>query len=373
MPPVPGNDGPLPYRFTDLLAAVMAGRELTGEQMRWVMGDLMAGRCGEAESAALLVALHMRGETAEEIAAAAAVLREHMVRFDCGRDDVLDTCGTGGDGTGTFNISTAAALVAAGAGVPVVKHGNRAISGRTGSADVLAALGVSVEGDAAWAQACLDCAGLAFCFAPHFHPALRHLGPLRRRLGVRTLFNTLGPLANPAGAGYQLLGVGWPDLLDRLAGALARLGTRRTLLVCGRDGLDEVSLSAPTLVREVKGHAVSAWEWTPADFGLEACTLEDLRVGGPDESAARIRDVLECRPGPAARVVLANAAAALMAAGRAATPAEGVTLAAEAVANGRAGQVLERLVAYSKGNRPLERSLSPSLSSPHRAAEAPGG
>jgi anthranilate phosphoribosyltransferase len=208
---------------------------------------------------------------------------------------------------------------------------------------------VAVEGDAAWARTCLAEAGLAFCFAPRFHPALRQLGPLRRRLGVRTLFNTLGPLANPAGAGYQLLGVGWPDLLDRLAGALAQLGTRRALLVCGRDGLDEVSLSAPTQVREVTGHTVSAWEWTPADFGLEPCTLEDLRVSGPEESAARVREVLAGRPGPAARVVLANAAAALMAAGRAATPADGVALAAETVANGRARQVLERLVACSDG------------------------
>src|SRR5262245_49236322 len=193
----------------------------------------------------------MKGETAEELAAAAAVLREAMVKLPAARGGVLDTCGTGGDGTGTFNISTAAALVAAAAGVPVVKHGNRAVSGNSGSADVLAALGVRVEGDGAFARRCLERAGLAFCFAPYFHPALRHVAAVRRRLGIGTLLNCLGPLANPAGAAYQLLGVGRPELLDRMAGALARLGTGRALVVCGRDGLDEVSLGGPTLVREV--------------------------------------------------------------------------------------------------------------------------
>jgi anthranilate phosphoribosyltransferase len=335
------------FRFTEILATVIEGRELSGDQMRAVLREMMAGHSSEAEMAALLIALRMKGETAGEIAAAVTVLREHMVRFESGGDRVLDTCGTGGDGSGTFNISTAAALVAAGAGVPVVKHGNRAISSRSGSADVLAVLGVTIEGDAAWARRCLDRAGLAFCFAPHFHPALRHVGPVRRRLGVRTLFNSLGPLANPAGAAYQLLGVGRPELLDRLAGALAQLGTRRALVVCGRDGLDEVSLSAPTLVREVRGHDVTAWEWTPADFGLEPCLLDDLQAEGPEESAIRIRNLLAGQPGPAARIVLANAAAALLAAERVATVADGVALAAESVTSGRARQVLERLVACS--------------------------
>jgi anthranilate phosphoribosyltransferase len=334
-----------PPWFADTLTALVERRDLGEERMRAVMHDVMTGRCGEAETAALLVALRMKGETAEELAAAAAVLREHMVRLETGRDDVLDTCGTGGDGSGTFNISTAVALVAAGAGVPVVKHGNRAVSGRSGSADVLAALGVAVEGDAAWARRCLDEAGLAFCFAPHFHPALRHVAPVRRRLQVRTLFNCLGPLANPAGAAYQLLGVGRPELLDPLAGALARLGTRRALLVCSRDGLDEVSLSGPTLVRQVERGRVSAWEWTPDDFGLAPCPLAELSADGPEQSAAVVRAVLEGRDGAARRVVLANAAAALLAAERVATPAEGVARAADAVDSGRARRVLERLSA----------------------------
>jgi anthranilate phosphoribosyltransferase len=334
--------------FDDILDALIDRRELTRDEVRRIMAELMAGRCGEPEAAAFLIALRMKGETAAEIAAAAEVLREHMVGFDPGRADVIDTCGTGGDGIETFNISTAAALVVAGAGVGVVKHGNRAVSSRTGSADVLAALGVQVEGDGPWARRCLDHAGFAFCLAPLFHPALRHLAPLRRRLRVRTLFNCLGPLANPGRVPYQLLGVGRPALLDPLAGALARLGTRHALLVSGRDGLGEVSLAAPTQIREVRAHEVREWEWRPADFGLESCSLSDLRAEGPEESAAMIRTVLAGAKGPATRVVLANAAAALLAADRVATLTEGVAVASDALASGQAARVLERLVACSR-------------------------
>ncbi len=345
-----------PPRLDELLAALVERRELEPERMRWLMEEMIAGRCGEPEAAALLVALRMKGETPGEIAAAAECLRRHMVPLDTGGREVLDTSGTGGDGSGTFNISTAAALVVAGAGQPVVKHGNRAVSSRSGSADVLAALGVHVEGDCAFARRCLDHAGLAFCFAPLYHPALRHLAPLRRRLGIRTLLNCLGPLVNPAAAPYQLLGVGRAELLDPLAGALARLGTRRALLVCGRDGLDEVSLSAPTQVREVRGHQTRAWEWRPEDFGLEPCALADLHADGPAESAAVIRAMLAGQPGPAARLVLANAAAALLAAERVKTPADGVLLAAEAVRSGRAQQVLERLAACGSQGGPAPQA-----------------
>jgi len=330
------------------LAALVERRDLTPEQMRGVMEEAIAGAGGDGLLAAVLVALRMKGETSAEIAAAAAALREHMVRLDTGREDVLDTCGTGGDGTSTFNISTAAALVAAGAGVAVVKHGNRAVSSKSGSADVLAALGVAVERDAGFARRCLDCAGLAFCFAPHFHAALGQVAALRRRLGVRTIFNCLGPLANPAGAAYQLLGVGRPELLDTLAGALAQLGTRHAVLVCASDGLDEVSLSGATLVREVRGQTVTAGEWTAEDFGLAPCRTADLQAHGPAESAALVRAVLDGRHGPAARVVFANAAAALLAAERVRSLAEGVALAEESVLSGRALGVLERLVACSR-------------------------
>lgn len=328
-----------------LLAALVDRRDLDAGSMRGLMRGLITGGCGEVEAASLLIALRMKGETAAEIATAAAVLREHMVRLETGRGDLLDTSGTGGDGAATFNISTAAALVTAGAGVPVVKHGNRAVSSRSGSADVLAELGVAVEGDATRARYCLDRTGLAFCFAPRFHPALKNVDALRRRLGVRTLFNCLGPLANPAGASYQLIGVGRPELLDVLAGALARLGTRRTFVVWGRDGLDEVSLAGPTLVREVRGETVTSHEWAPADFGLEPCRLVDLHADGPKASAVVLRSVLDGADGPPRRVVLANAAAALLVADRAATLPEAVARAADAIDSGRAREVLERLVA----------------------------
>src|SRR5579875_502814 len=343
-----------PWWFMPTLAALLERRDLAAMHMCQLMHGILDGACGEVETAALLVALHAKGETADELAAAAAVLREHCLPLAAGREDVLDTCGTGGDGSCTFNISTATALVAAAAGVPVVKHGNRAVSGRSGSADVLAVLGVRVEGDAQSARRCLQRAGMAFCLAPLFHPRLQHVGEVRRRLGVPTLFNCLGPLANPAGAAYQLLGVGRAEWLDRLAAALASLGTRHALLVCGRDGLDEVSLSGPTLVREVRGNTVAAAEWTPDDFGLAPCRLDELRVEGPQESAAVIRAVLQGEEGPARRMVLANAAAALMAAEKAASLPEGVAQAMHAIDSGRALGVLNDLVSLSQ---PSERDV----------------
>jgi anthranilate phosphoribosyltransferase len=337
-----------PSWFATTLAMLLERRDLPAMHMCELMHGILSGACGELEMAALLVALHMKGETADELAAAAAVLREYSVPLAAGHVDVLDTCGTGGDGICTFNISTATALVAAGAGVPVVKHGNRAMSSRSGSADVLAALGVRVELDARAARRCLERTGMAFCLAPHFHPRMQHVGAVRRRLGVRTLFNCLGPLANPAGAAYQLLGVGRVEWLDRLAAALARLGTRHALLVCGRDGLDEVSLSGPTLVREVSGGEVTMCEWTPEDFGLAPCRLDELRVEGPEESAEVIRAVLGGEEGAARRMVLANAAAALLAAECVSSLREGVDRAAESIASDRAARVLSELVALSQ-------------------------
>jgi anthranilate phosphoribosyltransferase len=335
--------------FAPTLSALLERRDLTGPAMAALMERLLRGECGEAETAALLVALRMKGETAEELASAAQVMRQHCQPLDVSGDDVLDTCGTGGDGHGTFNISTATALVAAGAGVRVVKHGNRAVSSTSGSADVLAELGVRASPDPVQARRCLEGAGIAFCLAPLYHPALRHVGEVRRKLGVRTLFNCLGPLANPARAPYQLLGVGDAGWLDRMAGALARLGTRFALLVHSYDGLDEVSLSAPTMVRQVRGSAVTALEWTPADFGLAPCRLEELRVEGARASAALIRGILAGEDGPARRIVLANAAAALLAAGAVASLREGVSRAAAAIAEGRAAAALQALVRLSAG------------------------
>src|SRR5262249_1681321 len=264
---------PPPNWFTELCATLWAGRDLPGGRVPEAVRDLVAGRVDEARGAAFLTALRMKGETADEIAAAALVLREQMTRLVPVSGPVLDTCGTGGDESGTFNISTAAALVACGAGVPVVKHGNRAVSSRSGSADVLRELGVPIENGPEWAQKCLDRVGFAFCYAPQFHRGMAHVAALRRKLGVRTIFNLLGPLANPAGAPYQLLGVGDPNLLAPLAGAVAELGTRQAVLVSSFDGLDEVSLAAPTMVRVVRGEEYEAREWSPGEFGLEAVSL----------------------------------------------------------------------------------------------------
>lgn len=336
---------PPPSWFAELFPLLLAGRDLTAGQMTAALRDLVAGRVDPARGAAVLTALRMKGETAEEIAAAAGVLREQMCRLVPVSGPVLDTCGTGGDDSGTFNISTAAALVACAAGVPVVKHGGRAVSSRSGSADVLRELGVPVEAGPEWAQKCLDRIGFAFCLAPHFHRGMAHVAELRRKLGVRTIFNLIGPLANPANAPYQLLGVGKAELLDPLAGAVAQLGTRQAVLVSSSDGLDEVSLAAPTQVRVVRGTEYEAQQWQPEEFGLAPVPLSAIRAAGPAESAALIRGVLQdTADTPARRIVLANAAAALWAAEAVATLREGVEKAEAALKSGRARSVLDQLI-----------------------------
>lgn len=329
--------------WPDVLGAIAQRRELRAPEIAWVMEEMMQGRAGDAEMAGFLIGLRARGETPGEVAAAAQVLRHHMLAWDPGRSDVLDTCGTGGDQSGVFNISTATAFVVAGAGVPVVKHGNRSVSSRSGSADVLVALGVAIEGDGRLAFKKLHECGLAFCFAPVFHPAMRHVAAVRKRLGVPSIFNLLGPLANPAGARRQLIGVSRPEFLDLLAEALARLGAERSLVVHGAEGLDEVSLAGVTNVREVIAGAVREAAWTPEDFGLAPVDLADVRVADAEESAAMIRDVLRGSEGPALRLVLANAAAALIAAGKADVLRDGVALARDAIRSGRALAALERL------------------------------
>jgi anthranilate phosphoribosyltransferase len=329
--------------FAEAMTLLLERREVPRELMAAAFRQLTAGGADEAEAAAFLVALRMKGETAAEIAAAAEVLREQMVCLPPSGRAVLDTCGTGGDESGTFNISTAAALVVAGCGVPVVKHGNRSASSRSGSADVLVELGVPIELGPEWAARCLQDVGLAFCFAPHFHPAMARAAALRRKLGVRTLFNLLGPLLNPARAEYQLLGVGRIELLDPLAGALARLGVGQAFVVCSQDGLDEVSLGAPTSVRHVGGQQVIPLEWTAADFGLEPAPFEELRVEGVRESAEVLRALLAGQDGSPRRVVLANAAAALLAAEEVSSLKDGVSRAAAAIDTGKAKAVLERL------------------------------
>lgn len=334
---------PPPPWFTELFTLLLAGRDLPSGRITEAVRDLVAGRVDEVRGAAFLTALRMKRETADEVAAAAIVLREQMIRLVPVSGPVLDTCGTGGDDSGTFNISTAAALVACAAGVPIVKHGNRAVSSKSGSADVLRELGVPVESGPEWAQRCLERVGFAFCYAPQFHRGMAHVAGLRRKLGVRTIFNLLGPLANPAGAPYQLLGVGKPELLDPLAGAIAELGTRQAVLVCSYDGLDEVSLAAPTMVRVVRGEEYEVREWKPEELGLSPVNLRSIKAGSPADSAAIIRGVLNGADSPARRIVLANAAAALWAAEAVPSLRDGVELAAVTLASGKPRAVLEQL------------------------------
>ncbi len=326
---------------------VESGSDLTKDQMATAMEAVMEGKSSEDEIARLLLALKRKGETVAEVAGAAAALRKHVTPIRSSRRPLLDTCGTGGDGSRTFNISTAAALVVAAAGVSVAKHGNRGITSRSGSADVLAALGVNIEAGVATVEACLEELGICFCFAPLLHKAMRHVAPVRRKLGVPTIFNILGPLANPAGATLQLLGVGREGLRGLLGEALAMLGVERALVVHGEDGLDEVTLSGKTLVSEIAGGHLREFAWSPADFGLGQLGLESLQVEGPAQSAAVIRGILSGKRGPARDIVVANAAAALWTAGRGPTVLDCARLAAETIDSGAASELLARLAQAS--------------------------
>ncbi len=312
------------------------------------MDAIMSGRIAEAEIARFLTALHEKGETAEEVVGAATVLRRHMTPIRCRHASFIDTCGTGGDGSKTFNISTAAALVIAAAGVPVAKHGNRSMTSRSGSADVLALLGVNIEADVACVERCLDELGICFCFAPLLHRAMKHVSQVRKSLGFPTVFNILGPLANPAAAPHQLLGVGRAAMQPLMAEALGQLGARRALVVHGAEGLDEVSLRGPTFVVEVTEAGLNQFEWTPADFGLTAIESdEELRIDGPEQSAAIIREIFEGRHGPARDIVLMNAAAAIWTVGAESSLKEAVRRTAYAVDSGKARTLLDSLAAMT--------------------------
>jgi anthranilate phosphoribosyltransferase len=331
------------------IRTVEAREDLSMEQMSEAIGLVMEGRVAEDEMARLLSALHEKGETVAEVAGAAAAMRAKMTPIRSSRVDLIDVVGTGGDRSGTFNISTSAALVTAAAGVPVAKHGNRAVTSRSGSSDVLAALGVNIEAELFCVEACLEELGLCFCFAPLYHRAMKHVAPVRQKLGHPTIFNVLGPLCNPAGAPRQLLGVGRPELRPLLAEAIAMLGTERTLVVHGTDGLDEVSLGAETEATEAAGSATREHTWTADDFGLKRADLAGLLVQGPQESAAVIRGILDGRRGPRRDIVVANAAAALWTAGRDDSLCRCAALAAEAIDSGAAKDLLARLVERSWG------------------------
>ncbi len=324
-----------------------AGTDLSMEQMSEALEAIMEGQCEEDEIARFLVALHTKGEAVSEVAGAAAVMRRKMTRIRTCHAEVIDVVGTGGDRSGTFNISTAAALVTAAAGAHVAKHGSRRYSSRTGSADVLTALGVNVEIDAERVEACLDELGICFCFAPLLHRAMRHVAPVRQKLGMPTIFNILGPLVNPASARFQLLGVARPDLRLLFSEALTLLGAYRVVVVHGSDGLDEVTLGGPTYVTEVAGAEIREFEWNPADFGLCVRRGEELAAEGPEASAAIIRGVLDGRGGAPRDIVVMNAAAALWTARRVESLREGVRTAEEAIDSGSAAGLLARLVEYT--------------------------
>jgi anthranilate phosphoribosyltransferase len=314
--------------------------------------SMMRGECGEAETAALLTALAVKGEQVEEIVGAARAMREHATCVRPAAVGLLDTCGTGGDALHTFNISTAVAFVVAACGVPVAKHGNRSVSSSSGSADVLERLGVNLDLPPERIARCIDDVGIGFCFARALHTAMKHVAPVRAALGFRTIFNLLGPLTNPAGAARQLIGTNSNHSARLLAEAIGRLGTERTIVVCGADELDEVSLWGTTTWFDVTPDGFTTGTWTPADFGLAACKVAALRVSSPQESANRILSIFEGRPGPDRHIVLANAAVALLAAGRAEDLPEGVRQAAGAIDEGRAAAVVARLAEWTRHPAP---------------------
>ncbi len=332
------------------LQKVIDGHDLTRDEARDVMGSVMEGEATQAQIGGFLVALRLKGETADEIAGCAEAMRAHVLEVRPARDDLVDTAGTGGDGQRTINISTAAALVAAAAGSAVAKHGNRAVSSASGSADVLEALGFSLEQEPERIARSIDELGFGFLFAPSHHPAMRHAASVRRELGTRTVFNVLGPLTNPAGARAQIVGVYSPQLVRTIAEVLARLGSRRAFVVHGAAGIDELSPAGANLVCEVVDGEVHEREIDPLEMGVPRCDPGDLRGGTPEENAQVIREVFAGRDGAARDAILLNAAGAIAAGGHAKDLAEGLALAREAVTSGAAGERLEALAAFSRGD-----------------------
>jgi anthranilate phosphoribosyltransferase len=332
------------------LGRLLDGHDLSSEQARSVMDEVMRGEATPAQIGGFLVALRLKGETAGEIAGCAEAMREHVLMVRPCRDDLVDTAGTGGDGARTINISTAAALVAAAAGAGVAKHGNRAVSSASGSADVLEALGFRLELPPPRIAHSIDELGFGFLFAPTHHPAMRHAAPVRRELAARTVFNVLGPLTNPAGARAQVVGVYAPELVRTVAEVLAHLGARHAFVVHGAGGIDELSPLGPNLVAEVVGGSVREREIEPLELGVPRCRPEELRGGTPAENAAAIRAVFEGDNGGRRSAILLNAAGAIAAAGHADDLREGLTLAREALDSGAAAQRLDELIAFSQAS-----------------------
>ena len=343
------------------IAKVVERQDLNEGEMIGAMNQIMSGECTPAQIGSFITALRMKGETVEEIAGAARVMRERATPIrvgkgvlDIDRDDInidretiLDVVGTGGDGTNTFNVSTTVTFVVSACGVKVAKHGNRSVSSLCGSADVLEKLGVNLDVKPEIVEKCIDEIGVGFLFAPALHGAMKYaIGP-RREIGIRTIFNILGPLTNPAGADCQVMGVYQPELVDKLAGVLHRLGCRHGFVVNGSDGMDEITLTGETLIAEVTSAGVTLTTITPEQFGFTRCDMSALKGGDASANAEIVKAILNGEQGPRREIVLLNAAYALTAAGRTATPADAVALAAEAIDSGRALQQLEKLAALT--------------------------
>jgi len=334
--------------YSQTLTHLIERQDLPFAEMRTLMQHIMGGNFTTAQIAAVLVALRMKGETVEEIAAAAEVMRELSSRVEATHTDhLVDTCGTGGDGAQTFNISTASALVAAAAGAHVAKHGGRSVSSTCGSADVLEKLGVNVSLTPQQVAHCVDSIGVGFMFAPNHHSAMKYAAPVRKELGVRTLFNMLGPLTNPAGAPNQVIGVFNRTLTGKLAKVLDSLGSRHVLVVHGSDGMDEISISAPTFVAELKDGKVHEYSIQPEQFGLKPAPLNAIQVGNADEAKDMLLAVLDNRPGPARDIVQLNAGAAVYVAGKADSLEQGIQKADDLITSGAAKNKLHQLVEIS--------------------------
>lgn len=340
-----------PLSIHDIIALLCDGAHLTREQSARAMDLLMSGEATASQMAALVIALRMKGETSEEITGFAQIMRAYATHVSTSRYPLLDTCGTGGDCRGTFNVSTTAAFVAAGAGVAVAKHGNRAASSRCGSADVLEALGVNINLNAEQAGQCIDEVGMGFLFARTLHSAMKYVAPVRVELKIRTIFNILGPLTNPAGADRQIVGVFNAQLAPTMARALLSLGARHAFVAAGFDGLDEISLSGPSLICEAKDGRVEEYEVNPQDFGFSPVPLGEVKGGDAQQNASITRGVLEGKPGPCRDMVLLNAAPGLVAGGIVVNLREGVTRAAEVIDSGAALNKLNDLVAFTQGLR----------------------
>lgn len=334
------------------------GQSLTREEASAVMGQILSGKATEAQIAALLVALHIKGETVEEIVGFAEAMRAAATPLQFPEDSTLDvsgterealvdTCGTGGDASGTFNISTATAFIVAGTGVRVAKHGNRGATSKCGSADVMEALGVNITLPPAQLVECLRQVGIAFMFAQSLHTAMKYVAPTRKQLGIRSVFNLLGPLTNPAGASAQVVGVYSPDLVEKLAMALKMLGLQRALVVHGLDGLDEITITGPTKIGEVRGEWVRLYEISPEQFGMARSPLSSLSGGDVQANAQIIREILDGKKSPRRDIVLMNAAAALVAAGRADSVSDAMPMATRSLDSGAAREKLERLVEFT--------------------------